>query len=121
MTNLDQLPAEARIRFIQGDDYPLDVEIQDDNGNPIDFSSWSNIKLQVRQLEKNGGSLQKEYTQDSSSLTVTSGGRIQVTFASGDTSGWDEYSEYEVEGTDADGNNRSILRGQVNLVRQISE
>jgi hypothetical protein len=120
MTNLDQLPAEARIRFIQGDDYPLDVEIQDDNGNPIDFSSWSNIKLQVRQLENNGGSLQQEYTQ-SGSLTVTAGGRLQVTFASGDTSEWDEYSEYEVEGTDADGNKRSILRGQVNVVRQISE
>jgi hypothetical protein len=120
MTNLDQLPAEARIRFVQGDDYPLDVEIQDNNGNPIDFSTWSNIKLQVRQLEKNGGSLQQEYTQ-SGDLTVTAGGRLQVTFASGDTSGWDEYSEYEVEGTDGDGNNRSILRGQVNVVRQISE
>jgi hypothetical protein len=120
MTNLDQLPAEARIRFVQGDDYALDVEIQDDSGNPIDFSTWSNVKLQVRELEKNGGKLQQEYTQ-SGSLTVTAGGRLQVTFDSGDTSSWDQYNEYEVEGVDSDGNKRSILRGQVNVLRQISQ
>jgi hypothetical protein len=121
MSDIEQLPAKANISFVRGDDFTLDVEVQDDDGNPIDLSVWSNIKLQVRELEKNGGTLLKEYTT-SGSLSVTSGGRVQVTFASSDTSTWSEsFVEYEMEGSDSNGDNRSIIRGQINIVKEISE
>lgn len=120
MKSAEQLPGILNITIISGDDYPLDIEIQDNNGNPIDLSVWSNISLQVRQLEMNGGSIHKEYNE-SDSLNVTPGGRLGVKFKSGETSEWDNYNEYEIEGEDQNGDKRTLVRGQIKVIKEISK
>jgi hypothetical protein len=121
MANLQQLPAEAVITFVRGDDFPLDVEVQDDEGNPIDFSTWSNLTLEVRELEKNGGALLEDFVQGTD-LTVTAGGRVQATFTSSATSSWsNKYVVYELEGDDSNSKHRSILRGQIELFDEIAK
>jgi hypothetical protein len=120
MADLNQLPAEQSISFVRGDDYKLDVEIQDGNENPIDFSSWSNIFLQVRNLRKYGGNLLDEYVSPTD-ISVTSGGRVELVFPSADTKQWENQRiVYELEGDDGNGLNRSIMRGQIKLVDEIS-
>lgn len=118
MEKVTQLPANVNIEFIQGDDFALDISIQDDNGNPIDFSNWSNLKLQVRDSQSSGGTQLQEYTgQDISS---TNNGRVQVIFEASDTSTWPENVVYEVEGKDGNGSKRTIVRGVIRVVREIS-
>jgi hypothetical protein len=114
MKVIKQLPAKVNIEFVEDDDFLFDVEIQDKNGNPIDFSGWSNIEIQIRELESNGGSLVESYIP-----SVTAGGRLTVTIES--EKNWSKYLAYEVEGTDGNSNNRTIIRGQIKTIREISE
>lgn len=121
MAKLEQLPAEAEIKFVRGDDFPLDIEVQDNDRNPIDFSEWTNLTLEIRELEKNGGALLEDYVQGVE-LTVTAGGRVQATFTSSETSDWDDrHLVYELEGDDGNGEHRSVLRGQIELIDEIAQ
>lgn len=120
MADAEQLPATFDIKMVAGDDYDFDVLVEDSNGNAIDFSNWSNEKLQVRSREGASSTLQ-EYTTSAGDLTTTAGGRVQCTFDATDTKDWALEAVYEFEGSDGNSNNRTALKGTITVNRQVSQ
>ena len=114
---LEQLPAKANINFVKGDDYLLDVEITDNEGLPIDFSAWSDERIQVRNFDDNSILFEEDVNDN---LTTTAGGRVTVTLPSSENGNWPDRVKYEVDGTDGNGNSQSVLRGQIKLEEEIA-
>jgi len=114
-----QLPVTFDIKMMAGDDFVFDVLIEDEDGNAIDFSNWSNERLQVRKRPTANRVLQ-EYTTVDGDLTTTAAGRVQATFDASDTKDWTPNVAYEMEGDDADGNRRTVIEGEIQVNVQTS-
>lgn len=117
MTTDENLPDRYDIKLVQGDDYVLDVEVEE-GGATVDFTGHSDGLLQVR--ERPGAELLSEYTS-SGALTMGAGGRVTLTFPSADTKQWPNKVEYEFQSTKPNGNVQTYIKGTIFVQSEVAQ